>query len=203
MKKASTPRSNSRTDIEELILVGTIQKAHGIDGHVVVYPHTDNPHRFARGSVVLTGDGRTLTVGAAQPLNEVLLVRFTGTNDRTAADGLRGVELFIEEFDRRPLDVDEFWSDQLIGLEVRDGEGSQVGVIAGVDDTTSQHRLLIEVAQKVVVVPLVRALVPEVNLSDGFIVISPIPGLLDDGPTPEGPAQGSSIGITTPRSDPS
>jgi 16S rRNA processing protein RimM len=163
------------------VVVGRIIKAHALAGQVVVFPETDAPERFRPGSCFFTRDRASLTVRSSHRFEKGFLVGFEEVGDRTAAEALRGAELLIRDTDRRQLGLDEYWPDDLVGLEVRDMAGLRVGVITGVDDTTAQHRLVIQGPREMVEVPLVEALVPEVNVSGRVVVIRPIPGLLDAG----------------------
>ena len=154
-------------------------KAHGLGGEVVVIPETDDQSRFARGRVVYSRDGRILTVRSNKPGVRGWLIAFEEIGDRDLAEALVGGELLIDSHDRRSLGSNEFWPDQLIGLEVRDLSGRSIGRVTNVDDSSDQARLLIEIPGSEVEVPFVDDLVPEVELEQGYLVLAPIPGLFD------------------------
>jgi 16S rRNA processing protein RimM len=160
------------------VTVGRIGKAHGLTGEVVVHPDTDHPDRFRPGAR-FRWSGGSLQARAVRESGSLLLVAFEGIDDRPAAEGLRGQELWILAGERRPLAVDEYWPDQLIGLEVRDQMGAVRGVVSGVDDSTPQHRIRVETPSGRYEVPLVRQLVTRVDTAEGYLVVAPIPGLLD------------------------
>jgi 16S rRNA processing protein RimM len=167
----------------ERVTVGTIGKPHGLDGTVVLHPETDNPNRFIAGATIQvdsgkTDSGRLLTVRSVRSSEAVLLVSFVDINDRDAAETLRGVTLSIDPSERRSLSADEFWPEDLIGLEARDSSGNAIGSIKAVDADSPQSRLTIATAHGDFIVPLVTALVPEVNLAGGYLVVEPIEGLL-------------------------
>ncbi|MGH8958069.1 MAG: ribosome maturation factor RimM [Acidimicrobiia bacterium] len=161
------------------VLVGTVVKAHGLGGEVVVIPETDDQSRFARGRFVYTRDGRALTVRDNKPGARGWLVAFDEIGDRNLAEELVGLELLIDSRHRRSLGTNEFWPDQLIGLEVRDLSGRSIGRVSNVDDSLDQARLLISTPGREVEVPFVDELVPEVELEQGYLVLAPIPGLFD------------------------
>ena len=180
MKRASPPPSSSRTDLlADPVLVGTVVKAHGLKGEVVVIPQTDDRTRFARGRSMHTSDGRALTVRGNTPGEKGWLVAFEEIGDRSRAQELVGLDLLIDSPDRRPLEPNEFWPDQLIGLEVRELSGQHIGRVTNVDDSLDQARLVISTSTGEVEVPFVDQLVPEVDLAAGYLVIAVIPGLLD------------------------
>ncbi len=159
--------------------VGTVGKPHGLNGTVVVHPETDNPERFERGQQVRDDKGRELTVDRCQSSQAVLLVSFAGVTDREGAEALRGAVLSIDPMERRTLSADEFWPEDLIGLEARDPTGNVIGSIKSVDADSPQSRLTIATSGGDFIVPLVNALVPEVNLVGGYLIVQPIEGLLE------------------------
>jgi 16S rRNA processing protein RimM len=156
-----------------------VVKAHGLSGEVVVIPETDDQRRFARGRFVYTRDGRLLTVRNNKPGGRGWLVSFEEIGDRERAEALVGLELVIDSRDRRLLGSNEFWPDQLVGLEVRDRAGHLIGQVTNVDDSSDQARLLIAIPGSEVEVPFVDELVPSVELEQGYLVLDPIPGLFD------------------------
>jgi len=158
------------------LIVGRIVKAHGVRGEVVVVSESDNPTRFARGAVLATPEGSKLVVRASRPHDASLIVSFEGVDDRTAAERLRGKALSIEAADRRALEPDEYWPEDLIGLHVRDQEGAPLGEIVDVV-IGAQDRLVVQTSRGTVDVPFVRSLVPHVDISGGFVTVNPIPGL--------------------------
>lgn len=160
------------------MLVGRIGRPHGLHGYLVVHPETDNPGRFAVGSVFVTTSQGPLTVAGRQGRPPRLLVRFDGFDDRTAAEALAGTDLFIEASARRPLDDDEFWPDELTGMTVRSETGEDLGVVADAIEGVGQYRLVISGPQGVFEVPFVTALVPAVDRETGVVTVAAVPGLV-------------------------
>lgn len=159
-------------------MVGRVGRPHGLAGFVAVHPDTDNPHRFRAGSRLVTDSGHPLTVEEARWVEGVVLVRFEGHDDRSQAEMLRGSLLTISVSERRPLTTDEYWPDQLEGLEVVGPDGTPLGRVAAVEEGAAQDRLLVETAAGTFPVPFVTELVPQVDLEAGQVVVVPIEGLL-------------------------
>ena len=149
-----------------------------MDGAVYVWPDTDDPHRFVGGARVLVAGGGALEVERTHIHRERLLVNFVEVSDRTSAEKLRGAELYIEERQRRPLGSEEFWPDELEGLEVKTPTGRLVGRVKGVEWSDAQNRLVIETESGLREVPFVDELVPSVNLGEGYLTLADLPGLL-------------------------
>ena len=163
----------------ERVTVGTVGKPHGLNGTVVIHAETDNPERFVAGASMETDTGRVLTVRTVRTSQAVLLVSFVDVDDRDAAESLRGLRLSIDPSERRSLSVDEFWPEDLIGLEARDPTGGVIGSIKAVDADSPQSRLTIATPQGDFIVPLVDALVPVINLAGRYLIVEPIDGLLN------------------------
>ena len=149
-----------------------------------------------------------LTVAAARWHSGRLIVAFEGVGDRTAAEGLRGTLLILDWAQITSLsDPDEFYDHELIGLGVVTAAGDPVGVVADVLHH-GQDLLVIrregapgqvtpgqvtpgqvtpgqvtpgsrgrEAAEALV--PFVSAIVTDVDVAAGRLVIDPPPGLLD------------------------
>ncbi len=115
----------------ERILVGLIGKPYGLDGHVTVRVESDDPDRFAPGVEFPGPEGVALVVDDVRPAEKGIHLRFAGHHTRSAAESLRGHELTIDSTDRRQLDDDEFWPDELIGLRVVDADGTPLGDVVG------------------------------------------------------------------------
>ncbi len=161
------------------IPVGFIQRAHGVRGDVLVIPLTDNPDRFAAGaSLQVEGRPTPLTIGAVRSHNEGLIVSFTEITDRDGAEAIRKSRLMIDAVDRRPLDDDEYWPDDLIGLAALDGSGSPLGRVTDIVLGDAQDRLVVTTPSGTAVeVPFVAAIVE--RPTDEAVVLHPPEGLFD------------------------
>lgn len=182
MKKASTPGLTSSTDPgqEDLVLIGRLGRPHGLRGHLLLIPESDYPDRFRPGSGLILDSGERVTVSDFRPSGPGFIIAFAGLEDRTAAERLRGLQVFIPADQRRALEPDEYWPDELVGLSVRDQAGTVRGRVAAVDDEAPQARLVVTTPNGDRLVPLVAALVTEISISHGYLVIEDVPGLLDD-----------------------
>jgi 16S rRNA processing protein RimM len=162
-------------------VVGRIGRPHGLRGEVTVQVRTDSPQeRFAAGAQLGAGAGRTLTVDAVRPHAGNLLVRFAGVTDRAAAAELRGVLLTVEIIELPVLDdPDEFYDHQLEGLAAVGPDGAELGTVREVMHAPASDLLVVETDRGEVLVPFVRAIVPEVDLAGRRVVLDPPAGLLD------------------------
>ncbi len=170
------------------LVVGRIGKPHGIRGEVTLDLRSDEPdRRFATGAVldVEPPQGsafphRTLTVGRARWHQQTLLVTFEELADRTAAETARGVLLRATvDAAETPEDPEEFYDHQLIGLTAVDLEGRELGTVSAVIHGGAQDLLTVRTPDgRDGLVPFVKALVPEVDVAGGRVVVADRPGLV-------------------------
>lgn len=162
----------------ERILVGLIGKPFGLDGHVTVRVETDDPDRFVVGAEFPGPSGAPLVVDDVRPADKGIHLRFEAHHTRRAAESLRGHQLTIDPADRRPLDEDEYWPDELVGLGVVSTDGDQIGTVVGFIEGHAQARLDVTTEDgRRFEIPFVYDLVPEVDLESGTVTVNPIPGL--------------------------
>lgn len=178
----------ARPDPSHLV-VGYLNKPHGIKGEIYVSALTDHPESvFASGVVLSLGGGDDdepdpdlppLRVEATRPFRAGLLVRFGGVDDRNQAELLAGRYLFCSVDDLEPLGDGEVYYHQLVGLNVETVEGRQVGSVSQVYELHPVDLLEVQGPGTVVMVPYRKEIVVEVDVEGGRMVIDPPDGLLD------------------------
>jgi 16S rRNA processing protein RimM len=169
------------------LVIGRVGRPHGIRGEVSVQVRTDDPAlRFAAGSVLATEPAARgpLTVGSTRWHSGRLLVNFAGSADRSQAENLTGTLLVVDSAEvGPPADPDEYNDYDLIGLQVLTTAGDLVGTVKDVLHH-GQDLLVVRPAtgaEDDALVPFVTAIVPEVDITAGRLVIDPPPGLLGPG----------------------
>lgn len=164
------------------LVVGRIGRPHGVRGEVTVEVRTDEPEsRFAPGTALATDPVATgpLTVEGTRWHKGILLLSVVGVNDRESAEDLRGTLLVIDSGDIPPTgDPDEFYDHQLVGLAVVTTAGDDVGEVVDVLHHGQDLLVVRGQARAEVYIPFVKALVPEIDLEKGVLVVDPPPGLL-------------------------
>ena len=135
--------------------------------------------RFVPGGVLLTDhpDHPEVTLASVQSHKDGLLIGIVGISDRTVAAAMQGTSLLVAE--RRVLENDEFWPEQLTGIAVVDPNGGRLGVVSGIVAGDAQDRIVVTTADGDFEVPFVAALFPTVDLEAGSMVLDAPEGLLD------------------------
>ncbi|MFG1842353.1 ribosome maturation factor RimM [Micromonospora sp. NPDC049175] len=182
------------------LVIGRIGKPHGVRGEVTVEVRTDEPEaRFVPGSVLrtepgtvpppapATGPGVPFRVPAELTIEEArfhqgrVLIAFEGIPDRNTAEALRGTLLVVDSADVDPPDdPEEFHDHQLVGLAVVNPAGEPLGEVVRIDHAPSSDLLVLRRPEgRTALIPFVRAIVPEVDLAGGRVIVDPPAGLLD------------------------
>lgn len=171
--------------------VGRLVKAHGLKGALKLELYTDDPEgRFTPGASFTLQvpesspwHGKPLTVREFRWMNSHPVAFFEGVEDRSGAEELVRAILWIDQDEQGSSTEDDAWFDhQLVGLEVvRDGE--VIGRVIRVDHFPAQDLLIVRMpGESEVLVPFVKAIVPEVDVPGGRIIVTPPPGLFEDLP---------------------
>lgn len=171
------------------ILMGKIGAAHGIKGEVRITTFTEDPEAIAEyGPLDTDRPGLTVTIETARLSKSVLIARLKGIADRTAAEALNGVSLYVERSRLPdPEDEDDFYHADLIGLDARLESGVSIGAVSALLNYGAGD--LIEVRDSrsgdTFLYPFTKAVVPTIRIAEGYLVISPP---LDADPGEEEPA---------------
>jgi 16S rRNA processing protein RimM len=157
--------------------VGRIGRAHGILGEATIEVRTDDAaSRFALGASLETDDHGNLVVDSVRVHNGILLLSFVGHTDRNAVEKLRDVLLYADvDIDAPGEDEDDYHVLQLIGCKAHLEDGTPLGEVKDVLNLPGQDVLVIQASSGEVLIPFVRALVPEVDiLGKKLTVIPPV-----------------------------
>lgn len=160
-----------------LLLMGRIGAAHGIKGEVRIQSFTEDPLALVEyGTLVTSKPGLSIRILSARTTTNVLVARLEGVNDRNAAEKLNGVELFVDRaLLPEPDDEDDYYHADLIGLRAQLSDGTEIGTVSAVPNFGAGDLLEVRDPRSgdTYLYPFSKAVVPEVHLTDGYLVIAP------------------------------
>lgn len=162
-KKPSTP---------DHMRIGQIVGGFGIKGLVKVEPLTEFVERFEKGSR-LRLEGEWVTVESVSVHKGRLLLKLSGVEDLTAAEKLQWKYLEVPAGERPELDDDEFYTADLIGLEVVDEQGRRLGPVDDVLAYPAQD--ILKVGDRLI--PMVREFVLDIDLASKRIRVRLLDGM--------------------------
>jgi 16S rRNA processing protein RimM len=155
--------------------MGVVGRPHGVRGLVRMHSYTADPADLAAYGALLDDKGRRWTVvwrgeGVAELRNE----SGRPLPDRTAAERLTNLRLYIER-DRLPeTEEDEFYLTDLVGLAAVNDAGAPIGRVALVHDYGAGASLEIErPGASALIVPFTRIVVPQIDIAAGRLVVVP------------------------------
>lgn len=158
---------------EQLVRVGSISGPFGTGGEARIISYCERPEAIAEYSPLVSAEGRrTFHLEITRKSGKALIARLDGVDTREQAAALTGTGLFARRVSFPEPEEDEFYHADLIGLEVRDEGGKQVGSVADVLNHGAGD--LIEVSTvggDSLLVPFTRQAVPEILVGKGLIII--------------------------------
>lgn len=173
-----------------MVRVGAIAGAHGIRGEVRIRSFTAEPKDLvAYGDLFDESGERRFQVRCTGMAKGVILARIEGIGNRTEAERLKGVGLFIPRAALPEPEPEEYYHADLIGLNAEligddaTPAARPLGKVIAVNDFGAGPVLEIATPGAVsVMVPFIAAVVPWIDLDAGRVGINAVPGLLGDAP---------------------
>jgi len=165
---------------ESYLAVGRIIGAHGVRGEIKVRQLTDFSERFAVGALLFVeGEPFQREIVSSRPHKGVMLIKLSGMGDRNAVEILRGKYLFVAREEAMPLEEDEYYEDELVGLVVETTEGDLLGELVEIMWTGANEVYIVQGPRGEVLIPAIAEVVQEVDLETGVMRVRLLPGLVD------------------------
>ena len=167
----------------ELLVVGRVERPHGIAGEVSVSILTDFPERFEEGATLLWQRGeetRELRIASARPHAGRVLLAFDGVENAADARALAGGDLCIASREARPAPPDYYYEHEILGWICEDSAGHRLGVVSGLERAPGAPLLSVQTSGgKIALVPFVHGIVVSVDRESRRIVLDPPEGLME------------------------
>ena len=162
---------------DRLVLVGRFGAPQGVRGEVRVHSFTGEPLAIAGYGTLTDARRAKAFVFERQRVlkDDMLVVKVQGIETREAASALTGREIFVPR-DRLPEpSADEFYYDDLVGLEAVSVDGRAIGRVAAVSSYGAGDILEIapEGGGEPLLLPFTRAVAPAIDFAAGKIVVEP------------------------------
>lgn len=171
------------TSHRPLYAVGVVAKVFGVKGEVKVHSYSRSLKEFEELGSVLVGKNEEEAV--LREIEQVvergsgIYIKFREISDRNASELLIGHFLFVEESQRRRLASGEYFVDDIVGLEVRDGRKNLLGVVKDVMSYPAHDVYVVHAVGVDVMVPAVREIIRAVDLKNRTMIIDPPEGLFE------------------------
>ncbi|HEY1095933.1 MAG TPA: ribosome maturation factor RimM [Alphaproteobacteria bacterium] len=170
---------------EELIPIGFIRAAQGLQGAVTVHAYSGKPDSLtAYGALQdVTGEQQfAFTLHGTK--DKDFICRLKNVTDRTQAEALRGIKLFLPASKLPATAEDEFYHRDLVGLTVENTDGQTIGIVRSVAELGHSDALMIEFTDReptqTELLLFTKQNVPFVSIKDKKIVVELPDGMFDD-----------------------
>ncbi|MEQ8677465.1 MAG: ribosome maturation factor RimM [Aggregatilineales bacterium] len=184
---ANNSKNNQNKVSPEYLLLGEILRPHGIRGELRVKLFTDYPERINQLGYVFLGkspESKKVTRHDVEHMRmhqNYGLLKLKSIDDRNDAEVMRELFVMVHIEDAVPLDDDEIYLYQLIGIEVRTDSGDVIGVITEVLETGANDVYVIESPQYgEVLFPVLDETIVESDIDNGTITVRIPEGLLPE-----------------------
>ena len=158
----------------DLVCVGKIVGAIGVSGEVRLHSFCEDPEAISDYSPLFSEDGKIrLELRIKRRIKGGLAARVSGVDTREQAQALKGISLFARREVFPETEEDEFYHFDLVGLTVLDQSGQRTGTVASVaNHGTGDILVVADDEGNEEFVSFSSSRVPEVNVREGFLVVS-------------------------------
>ncbi|PWB78670.1 MAG: 16S rRNA processing protein RimM [Methylocystaceae bacterium] len=158
------------------VLLGRFGAAHGVRGEIRLQSFTADPAAIASYGPLFDESGaRRFVISSLRSLGkDIFVARLEGVADRTGAEALTGLELYVPREALPAPDEDEFYLADLEGLRAETSSGEMLGHVIGVRNFGAGDILEIQPPEgETILLPFTKAVVPIVDIAGGRAVIVP------------------------------
>jgi 16S rRNA processing protein RimM len=170
--------------LDRLILMGVFGAPQGVRGEIRVKSLTGDPRAIGDyGPLTNKGRTRAFAFESLRPLkDDMLAARIAGLSTREAAEALKNVEIFARRDQLPPPNEDEFYYDDLVGLEAVDAAGAPLGQVISLMNHGGGDVLEIAPADRgeTLLLPFTKSVAPRIDFEAGRIVVEPPREVEDD-----------------------
>jgi 16S rRNA processing protein RimM len=167
----------------EWATVGKVVALFGVRGELKVRSLTDIPNRFAELDAVYLGPHHTrYPIQGVRPYKgEMILLKLAGIDDANTAEALRNQDLLIPLSQLAELPPDSYYQHDILGLRVFTLDGRDLGEIIDIIVTGSNDVYVLKMpAGSQVLIPAIKDVIKQIDLTRRTMHIDPLPGLLDN-----------------------
>lgn len=168
--------------MEKLLQVGVITSTHGIRGEVKVFPTTDDPKRFKKLKQVILDTGkekRDLEVESVKFFKQFVILKFKGIDNIDEVERYKRCPLLVTRDHAVPLQEDEYFIADMIGMQVVTEDGAVFGTLKDVIETGANDVYIIESSEHgEVLVPAIKECILDINIEEQKMQIHLMDGLI-------------------------
>jgi 16S rRNA processing protein RimM len=171
--------ASERKKEPRLLVIGEVLRPHGVRGEVRVRVLTDFPERFRLlKSVYLGRTPKPVAVESVRLHQRYVLLKLAGYDGRTAVESLRHALVQIPIEEAMPLEEDEYYLYQVVGLAAWTTQGEYLGRVREVLSTGANDVYVIRGPKGEILLPATDEVVREVDFAAGGLTVELMEGLV-------------------------
>ena len=167
---------------EDCYFLGKITRKHGLAGNVILKLDTDQPEMYQKLESLLVEINGLLVpffVDKQQwQRSDTKIISFKNSSEALVEQSI-GKGVFLPLSTLPPLSGKKFYYHEVIGFEIREEDGKSCGNIVSINDQTAQNYFILNLADKEIIIPIIRDWILEVNREEKFIKMQLPEGLMD------------------------
>lgn len=167
----------------DYLKIGGIISTHGLKGEVKVYPTTQDVHRYDvldTAYIEMPSGKIPVHVERVRYFKNLVIVKFRGLDRIEDVEGYLKHDLYVSREDAIELGENEYFVGDVIGLKVITDDGRVLGILDDVMETGANDVYVIaskEEPGKEILLPVIRDVILETSLEEGYIKVHLLPGL--------------------------
>lgn len=157
-------------------------RPHGLKGEVTVSLDPDSPSDWEALKTVFIDQRNTLVpyfIEYVSVKNDKAFVKFEDVSTPEIAAGLKNLSIYLEKKSRPKLQAGDFYDDEIIGFKVEDDAEGLLGVVKDIERAGMNRFIILDYADKEVMIPAQPPLVKSVNRTKKVISVNLPEGFLD------------------------
>ncbi len=168
---------------ENCFYLGKIVKKYSFKGELLIKLDTDEPEIFTEMESVFVEQHKNLIpffiVESSLHKSELLRVKFEDVKNEAEADALIGAHVYLPLKFLPKLTGNKFYFHEIIGFTAVDETFGNIGLITGVNDTTSQALFEIDRNGKQILIPMIDHFIKNVDRENKTILLHVPEGLIE------------------------
>ena len=167
---------------EDCYFLGKITRKHGLKGNVIIKLDTDQPELYNKLEGIFVEVNGLLVpffVEKQQWGNDnSKIITFKNSSEQLVEQSI-GKNVFLPLSTLPKLSGKQFYYHEVTGFEIREEDGKSCGNIVEINDQTAQHYFILKLADKEIIIPIIKGWILEVNREEKFIKMQLPEGLMD------------------------
>jgi 16S rRNA processing protein RimM len=169
--------------MEDLLQIGVITSTHGIKGEVKVFPTTDDNNRFKKLKdcfVEYKNEMLPMKAKGCKFFKNMVILHFEGMDDINEVEKYKQCKLYVDREHAVPLEEDEYFMTDLIGMQVVTDEGRQLGNLQEIIPTGANDVYVVaDEDKKELLLPAIKECILSVDMAKKLMTVHLMKGMED------------------------